>query len=556
MTTSARYDERTRVLVVGGGPVGLSTAMFLTRKGVQPIVVERRAGLSTVPRATGLHARTLELFRENGLERQVAERGMEMVGAGRETERVGARTATPTVMLGGVTLSDYGNAIVLESHDLQYEQFTPSRAIWCGQDLYEPLLLDAGRSGGADVRFETEFVSLEQDDDGVTAVVAERSTGDRKTIRAEYLIAADGVHSPIRTLLGIGQRSHGSAGDILSIIFRARIVLPDDAPGFTWFVVFHPDVMGLLLVMGRDRWMLSTMDFQKRGYTAADFTQENCVRLVRTATGFPDLEVEVESARPWKATHMVADNYRLGRVFLAGDACHAHPPAGGFGVNAGIQDGHNLAWKLAAVLHGWADESLLDTYEAERLPVGAATADQAWLLQKGRLQGLSEQEQDSVRDILPVTGGYHYRTGAVIGADADGEIVPRTLEFTGEPGSRVPHVWLERAGARLSTLDLVGHGFVLIAGPDGSEWSAAGGRVAAELAIPLHRHRIGGDLTDPDDRWPQACGVSTRGALLIRPDGFVAWRATGTSPDPRAALSDALRDVLGRTTTAAGVGRP
>jgi 2-polyprenyl-6-methoxyphenol hydroxylase-like FAD-dependent oxidoreductase len=540
-------EERTSVLIVGGGPVGLSTAMFLSHLGVRPIVVERRGGLSTVPRATGLHARTIELFREVGLEPRVAELGMEMVGAGRSLDRVRARRATPTVMLGAVTLADLAEAIEIESHDLQYEQFTPSRAIWCGQDLYEPLLLESALGRGADVRFDTEFVSLTQDAEAVAAVVRDR-TGDQHTIRADYLIAADGVHSSIRDLLGIGRKSHGSAGDILSVIFRARIDLPPEGPWFTWFVVFHPDVMGLLLVMGRDRWMLSTMDYLQRGFSAADFTTEQCVELVRTATGRPDLDVHVESARPWKATHMVADRYSRGRVFLAGDACHAHPPAGGFGVNAGIQDGHNLAWKLNAVLQGWAHPSVLDTYEAERRPVGEVTADQAWLLQKARLHGLSEEEQDSVRDILPVSGGYQYRSTAVVAEDAGTEVVPRTLEFTGRPGSRVPHVWRLRAGARLSTLDLLWKGFVLIAGPEAAAWEAAGVQAARVLGVPLRAHQVGpeGDLADPEGRFPAACGISDAGAVLLRPDGFVAWRAAGALADPVQALHDVLGRVLGR----------
>jgi tetracenomycin A2 monooxygenase-dioxygenase len=544
-------DTKTSVLIIGGGPVGLSAAMFLARRGVRPVLVERRDRLSSIPRATGLHARTVEVFREAGLEQWLTELGMEMVGAGVERDKVRARRATPTVMLGGTTLADASNAVVIESHDLRYDDFTPCRGIWCGQDLYEPLLFDMATRHGADIRMGTELVSLGQDADEVTAVVRDRS-GGTYTIRATYAVAADGIHSRVRRGLGIGHRSHGDAGDILSIIFRATVELPPSAPHFTWYIVFHPEVMGMLLVMGVDRWMLSILDYVKRGWSAEDFTPQRCTELIRTAVGRGDLKVQVESAKPWKAVHMVADRYRAGRVFLAGDACHAHPPSGGFGVNAGIQDAHNLAWKLDGVLQGWAAERLLDTYEAERRPVGAATADQAWLLTKARMSGLTDEEQDAQRDVIPVAGGYRYRSAAVIGAPDGAEVVPREISLTGEPGSRVPHVWLERDGARISTVDLVGPDFVLLTGAGGAAWDAALAELGTTIPVPVRCDRIGvaDGPVDVDGRWARACGISDAGALLVRPDGFVAWRSVDLPAEPTATL----RDVLHRAVGAAPVG--
>jgi tetracenomycin A2 monooxygenase-dioxygenase len=267
------------------------------------------------------------------------------------------------------------------------------------------------------------------------------------------------------------------------------------------------------------------------------------VELARIAAGNPDLDVDIESSMPWDARHMVADSYQTGRVFLAGDACHAHPPAGGFGVNAGIQDAHNLAWKLAAVVNGWAEPSLLDTYNAERRPVGAATADQAWMLFRTRGQ-LADEDRAAYRDFVVVTMGYQYRSAAVVGAPADAELMPRELTFTGQPGTRVPHGWLTRGKERVSSIDVLTDDFTLVSGYDGGQWLDDGATVAAEFGVPLHTYRVGADLADPDG-WLAGAGVSRTGALLVRPDGIVAWRSAGADEDPAATLRDVLGQITG-----------
>jgi tetracenomycin A2 monooxygenase-dioxygenase len=267
------------------------------------------------------------------------------------------------------------------------------------------------------------------------------------------------------------------------------------------------------------------------------------VELARIAAGNPDLDVDVESAQPWDARHMVAEKFQDGRVFLAGDASHAHPPAGGFGVNAGIQDAHNLAWKLAAVVNGWAGPSLLDTYDVERRPVGAATADQAWMLFRTRGQ-LAEEDRAAYRDFVIVTMGYRYSSDAVVGAPADAELMPRELTFTGQPGSRVPHGWLTQGKNRLSSIDVLTDDFTLVSGPDGQHWLDDGAVVAAEFGIPLRTYRIGADLGDPDG-WLAGAGVRSTGALLVRPDGIVGWRSAGADEDPAATLRAVLGQVTG-----------
>ena len=243
---------------------------------------------------------------------------------------------------------------------------------------------------------------------------------------------------------------------------------------------------GLLLFIEPGRWMFGVNYYPERGQSPADFTPERCVELARIAAGDPELEVEVESAQPWDARHMVADAYQSGRVFLAGDACHAHPPAGGFGVNAGIQDAHNLAWKLADVLQGRADESLLDSYEAEHRPVGAATADQAWMLFRTRGQ-LADEDKAAYRDFVIVTMGYplhlqrdrrrsrRYRAAA-----------PRA-DLHRPTRIACPHGWVDHNGARVSTIDVLTEGWTLATAPGDDTWLAAAEAVSAETGLRSRR---------------------------------------------------------------------
>ncbi|MEU1587292.1 FAD-dependent oxidoreductase [Micromonospora sp. NPDC005710] len=535
-------DGSTDVLIVGGGPVGLSTALFLARKGIRPILVERRPRLSTIPRATGLHARTVEIFRTVGLEPAVQQAGMKIVGPGAELDLVRAGRATPLVMLGAQSLADLHKSFVMEAHDVAYDTFTPSWPIWCGQDHYEPLLYDAAVEAGAEIRFQNELTGLTQDEDGVTATV--NDNGTTRTIRARYVVAADGVKSPVRELLQIGNRSNGVAGNFVSIIFRAKVDLPDTAPRFTLIYLMNQLAQGLLLFIEPGRWMFGVNYYPERGQSPADFTPERCVELARIAAGDPELEVEVESAQPWDARHMVADAYQQGRVFLAGDACHAHPPAGGFGVNAGIQDAHNLAWKLADVLQGHADESLLESYEAERRPVGAATADQAWMLFRTRGQ-LADEDKAAYRDFVIVTMGYRYTSNAIVGVPADTELLPRELTFTGQTGSRAPHGWVDHDGSRVSTIDVLTEGWTFATAPGDDAWLAAAAAVSAETGLPITALTAGpdGDLAD-DGSWLASCGVGPGGALLVRPDGIVAWRSAGPVDDQAQTLSAALATIL------------
>ena len=275
-------------------------------------------------------------------------------------------------------------------------------------------------------------------------------------------------------------------------------------------------------------------------------TAPTCVAYVREALGDPELEVEIENVQRWSASAEYAERLREGRVFLAGDSAHVMPPTGGFGGNNGVQDGYDLAWKLAYVLNGRADESLLDTYDAERQPVGAFTTEQAYTRYVLRLDpSLGKDDLMPIVPEAPVELGYRHRSAAVL-ADADDQTWEDPATPSGRPGFRAPHVPVTADGVEQSTLDLFGKGFVLLAGPEGERWCAAAGPAAESFGVPVRAYRLGADVTDATGALEASYGTGPTGAVLVRPDGFVAWRTSEAHAEPEDELARALGAALGR----------
>ncbi|MFF7891600.1 FAD-dependent oxidoreductase [Streptomyces sp. NPDC007907] len=553
--------EEVPVLIVGGGLTGLSAALFLSQHGVSCRLVEKHAGTTVLTRASGISSRTMELLRDVGLEQTVIERGPKLVEGARWRELGQPANHIPWVVIRADGLHDLENAVTVEEPSLDVGHLSPTRPYWCGQDRLEPILRDEAVRRGARIDFDTRLETFAADENGVTATVVDQSTGEESTVRAQYLIAADGVRSPVRETLGISRTGHGTIGNAMSVLFKADLkdaikgrrfvicYLPNpDEPG----VLQLPDVPAVLQLFDEERWIFGFF-YDPREASAEQFTEERCAQIIRTATGLPDLSVEVQMARPWEMSHNSARSYRSSRVFLAGDAAHVHPPAGAFGANGGIQDAHNLAWKLAAVLKGTAGDALLDTYEQERLPIGAAVADQAWIRHTWRLSD-SEELGRALRESTLVATGYRYTSDAILGA-AYPEPIPAEHDLTGRPGHRVPHIWLSRGGERVSTVDLSTDAFVLLAGPDGGEWQAAADKVTQDLGVPVHCHTVGedGQLADPDEVFLATTGLARTGALLIRPDDFVAWRAESLPEDAAGGLRSALERILARAPHTPGV---
>jgi hypothetical protein len=278
---------------------------------------------------------------------------------------------------------------------------------------------------------------------------------------------------------------------------------------------------------------------------------ERAAELLRAAIGEAGIAVEIVDIAPWKAIADVATSFRRGRVLIAGDAAHTVPPNGGFGGNTGVQDAFNLAWKLALVLGGHAQPALLATYNAERQPIGALTIEQAYsryVLRTAPYLG-TDHIQPLVDD-LSLEIGHRYRSAAVIAEDADDDGLPyaNPRESRGLPGTRAPHVWLERDGRPLSTLDLFGRRFALLAGADGGAWCAGASAAAALAGLTLDIHRIGAadGLANPDGSFAEAYGITSTGATIVRPDGYVGWRAADGAGASRDAVARVLASLLGR----------
>ncbi|CAN3984564.1 FAD-dependent oxidoreductase [Kitasatospora purpeofusca] len=536
-----KVDDRVPVLIVGGSLVGLSAALFLGRLGVRHLLVEKHADTSRHPRGRGNNVRTMELYRVAGIEAAIRE---------------AASVLAPNHgILQAPSLTGEEQEWLFREIDPggRLARFSPSSWCLCSQNDLEPVLRHAARDLGADIRFGTELLSFEQDDEGVTALLRSRETGEERTVRAQYLVAADGPRSPARTELGIGQSGQGELFHNVSITFRAKRLA--EVVGDRHFIACYltnPEADGALLpVDNREEWVFHAPWHPEYGEPLEAFTDERCARHIRAAVGLPELDVEVTGRAPWHAAERVAESYSSGRVFLAGDSAHEMSPTGAFGSNTGIQDAHNLAWKLAAVLCGWAGPGLLDTYGQERRPVARVTSERASARSAEHshpgyavVPGVGRQA-----GVLAVALGYRYPQGAVTGTDPGGPVVPEAFESAGEPGSRAPHQWLRRAGVRLSTLDLYEQTMVLLTGSAGTAWQEGARRAADRLAVPLEAFRIGSDGEDdlapePGEDFAALHGIGPDGALLVRPDGFVAWRAEGPAEDPAGEVERALREVL------------
>ncbi|MFJ7128962.1 FAD-dependent oxidoreductase [Streptomyces sp. NPDC098101] len=538
---SGEVVHRTSVLIVGGSLVGLSASLFLGRLGVPHVLVERHAGTSIHPRGRGNNVRTMELFRGAGVRPRIRDAASVLSG-------------NNGILQAPSLAGDAGEWLFREiDPGGGLARFSPAEWCLCSQNDLEPVLRETALELGGDLRYATELMSFEQDAEGVTARVKSRETGEHTTFRADYLVAADGPRSPVRERLGIGQNGPGDLFHNVSVTFTSRNLT--DVVGDRRFIVCYltdPGADGALLpVDNRERWVFHAPWHPERGETLEEFTDERCREQIRRAVGVPDLDVEITGRAPWHAAQRTAERYAEGRVFLAGDSAHEMPPTGAFGSNTGIQDAHNLAWKLSAVLDGWAGPGLLASYDAERRPVAEATSARASARSvehshPGYAPDPGVAPAGRKGGILNVVLGYRYPRGAVLGADGTLPVVPDGLRLTGEPGTRSPHLWLDRSGDRISALDLYERFPVLLSSAGGTgAWHAAAARVAERLPVPLVSYRIGAGpdaelVPEPGTDWAELHGVTEGGAVLVRPDGFVAWRSEEAVEDPEEVLRAAL----------------
>ena len=536
------------VVIAGGGLVGMASAAFLARHGVAALVVERMRGESPLPRAAHFHLRSLELLRSIGVEEDVKRQS--------ELEFVPEGAIISMDSLAGRKLAD----IVPSLNVGVDETLSPCRRLFVTQPGLEAILRRRATGAGTRVMEGLEVAAVEQGEDGVTVVVRDVDSGVERRLRTSYLVGADGAHSMVREALQVPFDGRGVFSNSLTIYFTADLapqmlgkplsVVYVNNPAFGGFFRLAKDCQSGFLVVNTVGDPRTTPDAAN---AAKDTSTERMIDFVRTGAGVPDLDVRIDGVARWRSSTDTARRYHDGRVLLAGDAAHVMPPNGGFGGNTGVQDAYDLAWKLALVVEGVAPPALLSTYDAERRPVGKFTVEQAYTRYVTRTAPYlaATDLQPFVAD-LEIELGYIYRSPAILSEESEASAGsendqshhgdPRLTRAV--PGSRAPHLWLEGAGHRRSTLDLFGRDFVLLAGPDGAAWCDA----AAATAMPgvrLAAYRVGGaELAVPDDSFTEAYDVSRTGVVLVRPDGFVTWRARAESSRPAESLAAALRAAL------------
>ncbi|MCF6745698.1 monooxygenase [Blastococcus sp. KM273128] len=536
-------DLKVPVLVVGGSLTGLTTSVHLASQGVPHLLVERHRGTAVHPRAASFHQRTMEIFRGVGLQDAVE------AAAEKDFMQNGAIVSVST-------LSSPEMQYFYRSFNEGVETFSATRRLFITQIGLEPVLRERARELGAELRYGTELVNFEQDDEGITSVIRSRDDGQEVTVRSDYLVAADGAHSTVRTRSGIDMVGRPPFAQCVTIYFHADMRELIGDRNLSVVYVNQPDLLGFFrFSITGDSGFLAVFSSQnpdgtRDTHVSEDLDEERCVAFVRKALGQPDIAVRVDDVQRWTAAAAHAASFRDRRVFLIGDAAHVMPPTGGFGGNTGIGDAHALAWRLALVSRGIAGPGLLDSYDDERRPVSDLIVEQAYTRYALRVdpslprEGLAAPLDDPSIELGPV-----YRSGAVLlDGEDDGALLVDPREPSGRPGARAPHVWVDVDGERLSTHDLFGDGFVLLAGAEGQMWVDAAEQVAGAERLPVCGFRVGpsGTVHDPAGAFPGAFGVGPAGAVLVRPDGVVAWRSAGPEERPAAVLAEVMGQLLAR----------
>ncbi|MGM4886083.1 FAD-dependent monooxygenase [Tardiphaga sp. 604_B6_N1_1] len=557
-----------KVAIIGAGPVGLTCALLLSQQGIPTVVYEQNAATSTHPRGHVVNARSMEVFRSLGLEKAIV--GQSLPADRNQGVAFLRRLAEPAVAV----LRTQGVAELDEAH----RAASPSLRASCPQDRLEPVLLRAAQSDpNIDIHFSTAIRQVERHGEAV-CLRGVRPDGDLEIV-VPFVVGADGARSLVRQQAGIGMSGRGRIGRQIGIYFEADLwSLVEDRPYLLWWI-YNAQTCGVLIALdGRHRWTYN-FAFDEQKETAADFTRERCAGILREVIGVDGIDIKISSILPWRMQARLADRMSAGPMFLAGDAAHPLPPTGGQGMNTGIADVHNLAWKMALVLRDLAPRALLDTYSAERRPIAQINIDQsvanALKMAELGLSGMATADSAMARnldgdgrdvaethmrnvvpglrehfDYLGQTFGHVYHIGAFV---SDGTAAPgfSVIHYSPDarPGHRAPHLWLERGDEQVSTIDLIGYGqFTLFTTPECTNWHSAFMLAIGDRQLRGRAWTVGadGDLHDPTGRFRELYGLMRGGAVMVRPDGYVAFRTADLNAKPPDILNEVFDVALGR----------
>ncbi len=581
----SRARIETDVLVVGTGPAGAASAAALGTYGVKSIVVSKFGWTARTPRAHITNQRTMEVLRDLGLEGEALTRAA-------PAEQMGENTYCSSLVG-----EEFGRLLTWGNHPQRradYELASPTKMCDLPQPYMEQLLIHAAAHRGTRVRFDTEYVSMSQDADGVTATVMDTLTEEKYEIRCKYLIGADGANSKVVQDAGLPVEGKMGVSGSINIVFEADLSrFVAHRPSVLYWIIQPGSQVGGLgigvirMVRPWNKWLgIWGYDLQAG---PPELTADAAKGILHALIGDASVPVKIDATSLWTVNDAYVSQISKGRVFCMGDAIHRHPPTNGLGSNASIQDAYNLAWKLALVLRGKAAPTLLDSYQEERAPIARQTVRRAndslglfppilgalgLLPPKPAAETLASMaalkeptadaaarrsalrqaidQSDHVYNCHGVELNQRYASKAIVsdgsadpGFKRDSELY---FEASSRPGAKLPHAWLIEKGHRISTLDLCGKGrFTLLTGLSGGKWCDAAAKVATDLGLDIVCHRIGPGQTydDPYGDFARLREVADDGVLLVRPDMYVGWRAQALTGKEYADLNHALRTIVG-----------
>lgn len=575
----------TDVLIIGTGPAGAASAASLATYGVDCLCVNKFGWTARTPRAHITNQRTMEILRDLGLEQDALQLAV-------PNDLMGENTYCTS--LSGVELGRLLTWGIHPSRRADYDLASPTRVCDLPQNMMEPLLVSAAAKRGAKVRFDTEYLSSVQDDQGVTTTLKDHVSGQTYTIRSRYLIGADGANSRVVADYGLPVEGRMGVSGSMNIVFEADLTrYVAHRPSVLYWIIQPGSSVGGLgigvirMVRTWNKWLAIWGYELEQG--PPQITEEFALGILRRLIGDDEIPIKIEATSTWTVNDAYVSRIADGRVFCMGDAIHRHPPTNGLGSNASIADAYNLAWKLAMVLKGQASPRLLESYQQERAPIAEQVVKRANkslgcfppILQALGLFDTQDPEQmrknmaalqddtpeaakrrealraaihasDEVYNCHGVELNQRYESGAIAADGTDAPAWARDPELyhqaSSRPGAHLPHVWLAENGRRVALMDLCGKGrFTLLTGISGTVWEEAAAEVGRDLGIEIVVHRIGPGqrFDDPYGDFATASEIADDGVLLVRPDVYVGWRSKSASAGAARDLADALRHILG-----------